>query len=345
MKVLLVKTSSLGDVVHALPAVTDATKQIPDIQFDWVVEESFAEIPAWHPQVSRVIPVALRRWRKNLFSSKTYQDIGRFREQLSDQQYDYVIDAQGLIKSAALTLLAKGKRVGLDKHSARESLAAMIYQQRFNVPWGMHAVDRVRMLFAAIFEYQSQLANLPLDYGLTPTVFDQSVHQNINKPYYVFLHGTTWKSKQWPLSHWQGLGQQIAEAGFQVLLPWGNQQEHQRAVEIAQDNPQAIVIDKVSLTAMASLLSAAKAVIAVDTGLGHLATALNVPTFSLYGATDPKKTGTMGSDPVWLHKPFSCSPCLKRECHYTRPHQIKPACLAVVTPEWVWGQIQARQPA
>ena len=139
MRVLLVKTSSLGDVIHALPALTDAARAIPGITFDWVVEEGFAEIPTWHPSVGNVIPVAIRRWRKNLWETIKSGEWRRFKQRLRAEKYDLVIDAQGLLKSALLTRYVKAPVAGFDRDSAREPLASRFYQRRLAVARGQHA--------------------------------------------------------------------------------------------------------------------------------------------------------------------------------------------------------------
>ena len=154
MQVLIVKTSSMGDVLHTLPALTDALQAIPDIRFDWVVEEGFSQIPTWHPAVDRVIPVAIRRWRKNWFGNDTRQQRCDFKRTLQERRYDVVIDAQGLIKSAALiTRIAKGNKHGPDCKSAREPFASWFYNVRHEIDKQQHAVERTRELFAKSLGY------------------------------------------------------------------------------------------------------------------------------------------------------------------------------------------------
>lgn len=194
MRVLLVKTSSLGDVIHTLPALTDAARAIPGIQFDWVVEEGFAEIPAWHPAVARVIPVAIRRWRKNLWQTLRNGEWRRFKQRLKEVDYDLVIDAQGLLKSAWLTrYVGKTPVAGLDRDSAREPLASRFYRRAYPVAWGQHAVERTRQLFAQALDYP--LPESVGDYGLDR---EQLADADPGAPYLVFLHGTTWDTKHWP---------------------------------------------------------------------------------------------------------------------------------------------------
>ncbi|MCF5575439.1 lipopolysaccharide heptosyltransferase I, partial [Pseudomonas syringae] len=229
MRVLLIKTSSLGDVIHALPALTDAARALPGIRFDWVVEEGFAEIPAWHPAVDRVIPVAIRRWRKNLWQTFRSGEWRRFKDRLREQRYDLVIDAQGLFKSAWLTRYIDAPVAGLDRDSAREPVASRFYDRALPVARGQHAVERLRQLFAQALGYP-----LPVgmgDYGLKPLAALDGAPQ---APFVLFLHGTTWDTKHWPEVYWRQLAELMAARGFQVQLPWGNPTEKARAERIAE---------------------------------------------------------------------------------------------------------------
>lgn len=334
MRILFVKTSSMGDIIHSLPALTDASRIYPDISFDWVVEENFAEIPRWHSHVSNVIPVALRRWRKKPWQNIASGEIRHFIKRLRQENYTHVVDAQGLIKSALITRLSRGERYGLNWHSAWEPLASLAYQKRIAVDPELHAVTRVRTLLACALDYT--LPTTVADYGVVKEKLPTSPYQ---APYVVFLHATTWTTKHWPIEYWQQLLTTTAREGFNVLLPWGNSKEQQQAQTIASENPRAIVLPKLDLTAMAGVIAKAKAVVTVDTGLGHLAAALNVPTVSLYGPTDPQKTGTVGANQYHLAAEFSCAPCLQSECTYKGKAEVFPACFATITPQRVWQQL------
>ena len=294
MRVLLIKTSSLGDVVHTLPALTDAARAIPGIQFDWVVEEGFAEIPAWHPAVAQVIPVAIRRWRKHLWQTFKSGEWRRFKQRLGDTQYDLVIDAQGLLKSAWLTRYANAPVAGLDRDSAREPLASRFYDRAYAVPREQHALERTRQLFAHALGY-----TLPTgmgDYGLNRALLADSAPP----PYIVFLHGTTWASKHWPEACWRELAEQMSAQGWAVRLPWGNDNEKVRAERIAAGIEHAAVLPKLNLAGVAKVIAGASACVAVDTGLGHLAAALDVPSISLYGPTLPGRVGAYGRSQIHL---------------------------------------------
>lgn len=334
MKILVVKTSSLGDVLHTLPALTDAAKKYPEIRFDWVVEEAFAEIPAWHPRVDKVIPIAWRRWRKQLLQSYRSGEWQTFFSQLRATHYDRVIDAQGLMKSGLVTRLARGLRCGLDKHSAWEFMACLAYQKQVTVAPQQHAIDRVRQLFAAVLDYS--VPDTTPDYGVLRTQFPKSVTDD---NYLVFAHGTTWASKHWPESYWKNLVKIATNAGYTVCLPWGNAEEQARAQRLASVSAHAVVLPKLNLRGIAGVLAHARAVVAVDTGLGHMAAALNIPTVSLYGPTDPSLTGTRGESQQQLAAQFPCAPCLKEVCHYSSPSEVQPACFSKLSSSLVWQQL------
>lgn len=343
MRVLLIKTSSLGDVVHTLPALTDAARAIPGIKFDWVVEEGFAEIPTWHPAVGKVIPVAIRRWRKNLWQTIKNGEWRRFKQSVRAEKYDLVIDAQGLLKSAWLTRYVKAPVAGLDKHSAREPLAARFYSRRLAVARGQHAVERVRQLFAVALGYD--LPKTMGNYGLN---VERLVELPRKYPYVVFLHGTTWESKHWPELYWRQLTERMGQIGVVVKLPWGNPLEKARAERIAKGLRNVEILPKLNLGGVGKVLAGAQACVAVDTGLGHLAAALDVPTISLLGPTNPILTGAYGKGQIHLASDFPCAPCMQKQCTYSptaedaRRFDLKrerPLCFTRLNPERVASRL------
>ena len=298
MNVCLVKTSSMGDVLHTLPALTDAQNALPDITFDWVVEENFAEIPRWHGAVKRVIPIALRRWRKQPFSTNTQQAWKRYRTLLQENQYDAVIDAQGLVKSAFFaTRLAQGTKYGYNRQCAREPLASFFYDHRFYVAYQQHAVERIRQLFSLSLGYE--LPQTPGDYGIARHFPNHA----IEKPYIVFIHATTRADKHWLEDEWKKTAEKLtALFDVEIRFPWGNEQEHQRAQRITNGLDKTTVLPKLTLTELADQIANAKAVISVDTGLAHLTAALDKPNITLYGATDPKLIGTYGKNQIYIKR-------------------------------------------
>ena len=366
MRILLVKTSSLGDVIHTLPAVTDAARALPGIRFDWIVEEAFAEIPSWHPAVERVIPVAMRRWRKNPFARATRAEWKTFRATLDAAPYDFVLDAQGLIKSAWLAVKARAPVHGLDFRSAREPLASLAYARRYAVPWGRHAVRRVRELFAAVLGYplpedaqgEDDGANFAdaAAYGLDRARIPNGEANTSNDvdnapPRLVFLHGTTWPTKHWPENHWRELARLATGAGWNVRLPWGSETELTRAQRIAKDLDGAHVLPPLPLAGLASELSSAIACVAVDSGLGHLAAALDVPTLSLFGPTNPGFTGAWGHRQRRLATDFPCAPCLRKTCSLRSSGSsasssgVDAPCFVRLAPARVWEILGAMRQA
>ncbi len=287
----------MGDVIHNLPVVNDILQHIPDAQIDWVVEESFADIPKLHPAVHRVIPVAMRRWRKQLFSKTTWQEIRAVKETLANTSYDAVIDTQGLLKSAWLAHYANGPLLGYDRHSIREPLASLFYNQRFTISYQQHAVTRNRTLAAMSLDYS--VPNDAPDYGIAKNdaagdrmdIGFQS--NNIGNKYIIGLHGTSRDSKLWPVDQWVALGQALNAQGLVLALPWASPAELERATEVSGQVENCTVLPKLSIGAVAGVIASATGAVGVDTGLSHLAVALNIPTIAIYTDTNPVLTGVM----------------------------------------------------
>jgi heptosyltransferase-1 len=250
-------------------------------------------------------------------------------------QYDRIIDAQGLYKSAAIACLARGERSGYARDSAREPLAARTYAQRISAPPGLHAIERCRSLFAGTLGYAVPRGDP--DYGLSRDRFP-AVHAS-SRPYLVFNHASTWPTKSWPRPYWNDLLERAARQGLRVLLPWGNAVERGQSERLARRHDNADVLPELTLEQLAGVLANAAAVISVDTGPGHLTAALGTPGISIYGATDPALTGTVGKNQHHVEARFSCAPCLSRRCGYAGSAQVAPACYATVSPDRVWGTL------
>ncbi len=329
MHVLLIKLSSMGDVLHTLPALTDAAKAIPGIKFTWVVEEGFQEIPRWHPAVTQVIPVALRKRKfKQIFSALST---------IRAQKYDLVLDAQGLIKSAVLARLARNTKIaGLDHNSARESVASWFYSHKYLVAKNQHAVQRVRQLFAQSLNYS--LADLPVVYGLDSSNFAEPLHK-CEMPYLMFLHGTTWESKHWPDQYWLELARIAGKNGYKVQVTWATAEQKSRAQTLADKCSNVIMLPHLNLNQAAATLQYAAGAVAVDTGFAHLTAALEKPLVAIYGATDVTKAGTMGSNNINLASKFSCAPCGRRKCTLVSPGELQPPCMREMTPKVVWDRL------
>jgi heptosyltransferase-1 len=329
MRILIVKTTSLGDIIHTFPALTDALKAFPDLTVDWVVEKPFMNVVSWHPAVRRAIPVSVRQWRKKPFCRETLTAIWELIKSLRAEKYDYIIDAQGLIKSAVIARFAQGERLGFDKNCARESLASYLYQGKISVDKTAHAVVRIRQLFAMGLGYAPEQA---IDYGMTKI----PAGQRLDNPTVLLLHGTTWRTKHWPDIYWKQLATLLTEKNIDVKCVWGNEAEKKRAEFICEGLSRAQVMPKLTLDEVASFIQGMHAVVAVDTGLGHLSEALHIPTVSLYGPTDPARTGTVGGHEIYMVGNLPCQPCLKTTCaisDMTSP--TDPPCMGQLTPEKV----------
>ncbi len=275
--ILLVKTSSLGDVIHNLPVVSDIRRHFPAAEIDWVVEENYLAIPRLHPAVGRVIPLAWRRWRKELAARATWREMSAFRHALRATQYDHIIDTQGLLKSAVVARLARGYRTGGCAEGIREPLAARCYDRCIPVAYAQHAVDYCRAIAAGALGYS---ADAPAEFGIQSAPL--AAKWLPEKGYAVFLHAAGQESKLWPESHWVALGAALAAAGLSAILPWGNAAEKARSERLAERIPQACVAPRLDLAAMAGLLAGARLVVGLDTGLTHFAAALERPTVAIY---------------------------------------------------------------
>lgn len=284
MRVLIIRTTSLGDVVHAVPIVRDLHDHQGEVQIDWVAEESFAALVRLNRGVNRVIPVALRRWRHGFLSRSTWREVRAFRHDLRREHYDVVIDLQQQVKGALLAGLARGPVHGPDRASAREAAATLFYRHRYRVDAGKHLIDRCRRLVGRVFAYEPAG---PPRFALQPP----PVSAAPDSPFVVCVHGTSREEKLWPEAHWKALLEHFAKAGLVVVLPWGDNAEAARSQRLAAGALGVVVPPRRTLPELAALLAAATLVVGVDTGLTHLAAALGRPTVALFVTSDPQSDG------------------------------------------------------
>ncbi|AFJ03373.1 Lipopolysaccharide heptosyltransferase I [Methylophaga frappieri] len=344
MRVLIIKLTSMGDLMHALPALTDAVREFPGIIFDWVVDEAFAEVPQWHPAIRNIITTSHRRWKKSLWKTLRDGELRHFYRQLNTSDYDVIVDMQNNLKSALVSLLRRGPVAGLDKASCRERPAHLAYKVPIHVNPQQHAVERMRQIMAQALNYPSPTT--PADYAADFTSYAlPTLDFRLADNYLLFVHNASWLSKMWPVKHWQRLVLLAVEAGYQVLIPSGNQAEYLRAEQIAMVSGHAYALPRLSLNHMAALLQNATAAICSDTGLAHLAAVASTPALTLYGSTDPNLIGTFGQHQSHLVSDKACVPCYKRGCPRPEAEAGLPVCMQEMAPESVWHGLQSLLPA
>jgi heptosyltransferase I len=293
LKILIVKTSSMGDVVHTMPTITDIATHRPDAQIDWMVEVPFASLPAMHPAVRKVHTIAWRKWRKSLFESDTRDAMKRARADLRSEYYDLILDVQGLIKSAFFSAQARGLRAGYDWKSAREHFASVWYQQVATVDRKLHAVQRSRLLAAAHLGYRPEGAP---DFAIRmpdPTWLPPST-KPYTKPFVVLIPGASRPEKLWPDERWIAIANHIASRGLEIVWLWGSKEEGSRCVSLAAQSDGEIP-PFLSVQDASALLARAKAVIGLDTGFSHIAAAFGVPTVGIYCDHEPGLVGITGN--------------------------------------------------
>jgi heptosyltransferase I len=288
--VLFIKTSSLGDVIHHMPAVTEARRYRPDATFAWVVEETFAPLVRLHPAVDEVIPVAWRRWRKSLWSPATIHEIAGSLRSLGGGRYDEVIDTQGLLRSAFIARFVRGHRHGYESRSVREPAASLFYDVRHRVSRDLHAIERNRTLTGLALGYTPTGTS---DFGFDRTHFKASQQR-----YAVLLHATARPEKEWSVENWIAVATVLAQAGLEPILPWGTQAEQLRSKHIADSVPGAGIPERMPLDKVAELIAGAQFVVGVDTGLLHLAAALGVPVVAIFTGSEPRLTAPIGRGPI-----------------------------------------------
>lgn len=289
MRILLVKLSSMGDVIHNFPVVTDILRVRPDTIVDWVTEAMYRDLVALHPGVTQKLEVHLRWIKKHFWRDAPWFQHMDDRQALVQEDYDEIIDTQGLIKSVMVARWATGRKNGYARVSAREPFSARFHDRTFEIGKEQHAVERNRQLAAAALDYRVEG---PPDYGIVaPTLTLPWCPQG---RYAVLLHASSRANKQWPRAHWIALGRTLQQRGVTLVLPWGKEIEKQESEAMARELPGAVVPPKMSFPEAASLLAGASAVVGVDTGLAHLAVALGRPTLGLYLTTQPARTGLYG---------------------------------------------------
>jgi heptosyltransferase-1 len=288
-QILLVRMSSLGDILHTFPAATDVRRALPHARLDWVVEEAYVPLVRMHPGVTRVIPFALRRWRRQLHRPQAWREMSTFRAALREQRYDAIVETQGLVKSAVVAGVARGPVHGFGPGTAREPWVSRFYDFRYEFGASDHKIERYRAVAARALGYD---CGTSLDYGISAP---ERPSWGPDGGYCVLLHATARAAKLWPEEHWIEVGRSLRSRGTVCVLPWGNANERQRSERLAEGIGGALVPPAMPIAEAAGLIGNAAAVLGVDTGLMHLAAALRVPVVGIFCDSEPLDAQPLGT--------------------------------------------------
>ena len=283
----------MGDLMHALPAITEAKHQINNITFDWVVDKSFSSVPKWHPSVENTIETNHREWKLNLFSSQSRNEMKKVLNKIDESEYDLIVDMQNNLKSAFLSFMCNSSVTGLDAKSAREYPAHLAYEKKIMVPKAMHAIQRQKQLLASALGYKTDTENT--DYGISKANFKKPLDMPSNN-YAICVQNASWITKQWPIESWKELLRILEKRDINLLFPSGNQEELDRANEICSVSEKALALEVLPLNEIAFLIDNSEFTLCSDTGLAHLSAVVGTPSLTLYGPTDTRLIGTYGEN-------------------------------------------------
>ena len=292
-EILFIKTSSMGDILHHMPAVTDARRRFPQARITWVVDELYAPLAALHPAVDEIVPIAVRRWRKRLLELPTWNEVRDATAKLRARHYDAVIDTQGLVRTALMTKLIGGASHGYDADSIREPFAARFYDRTYSVSWDLHVIARNRALTGLALDY---IPEGDPDYGFDRKYFKPEAAA----PYAILFHATAKINKEWPEDRWIEVGKSLAARGLEVVLPWGSDTERERSERIAAQVPNASVPERRPIIEVGKLIAGAQLVVGVDTGFLHIAAALGIPLVAVFTIVKSHTAIPMGPGKVEL---------------------------------------------
>ncbi|MGI9215337.1 MAG: lipopolysaccharide heptosyltransferase I [Gammaproteobacteria bacterium] len=366
MKILVIKMSSIGDLIHTFPAIIDAKLHIKDLSIDWMVDEDFLEIINIYKNfnnlqaIDQIISIPLRKIKRNILKELIKFNFKNFLNQVRSVEYDLIIDPQGLLKSALLAKLAKTKNiVGFDFNSCREKFASFLYQNKITVNKDLHAIFRTKKLFANSLNYPYQEEIGKINYGLDLKSFKnltKFIPETLfnHKKYIVLLHGTSWESKHWSINYWNQLSKLIIADNISIVIFVNDIKQQQFAEQLLTflnntlDNNESnnyknkiIILSKLNFSNIIVILANALGVVAVDTGFAHLAASIGLPIVGIYGPTSISRSGVLGNKSLNLQSNYPCSPCYSRIClkYYNEGFKIKQPCFLELTPNIVFEQL------
>ena len=286
----------MGDLMHALPALTEAKEHFKEIKFDWVVDKAFWEVPKWHPAVNKIITTDHRNWKKQLLSPNSRKAFRSVIHEINTTDYDLVIDMQNNLKSALVSFMCKHQVIGMDSKSVIEYPAHFSYNKKISISKALHAITRQKILLSNALGYSTSSLN---DYGVSDMEFKKPSF-NLPDRYVVLVQNASWKTKQLSIKNWQLLVKHFDDSGIEMILPSGNEEEHQRAKQIASFSDKAYALRPIPLNETAHIMKKAEFSVCSDTGLAHLSAVVETPSVTLYGPTDTKLIGTEGKNQLHL---------------------------------------------
>lgn len=368
MRILIIKLSSIGDLIHTFPAIIDAKLYVKDLIIDWMVDEDFFEIIDIYKNfndfqaIEKIITIPLRKIKRNVYKEIFKFNVRNFLDNLRSIKYDLIIDPQGLLKSAILTMLCKSHQtVGFNFNSCREKLASFIYNNTIEVNKNLHAIFRTKKLFADSLNYPYQENVTNINYGLDPKSFTQLIKSMPEKlysfPYIVLLYGTSWESKHWHTDYWSNLCKLIIEDNKTIVMLVKEPAQQQFAEQIAiflikninnytnnsnENKNRLIILSQLNFFQITVILANAVAIVAVDTGFAHLAASMKIPVVAMYGPTSKNTSGILGNTNVNLQSNYHCSPCYSRICleYYRGKSKIKQPCFLEITPQVIFNKLK-----
>jgi lipopolysaccharide heptosyltransferase I len=345
MKILVIKPSSFGDIIHAFAAISDLKKNNPSFEVDWYVDEQYKDIPHWNRYVDGVFSINRKRFRKlNKFSFGLAAH--RLIKKLKRRQYDVVVDLYFGLQDASLLARLGVPVIGPSRAAlsgmAQDKRLSNIYSRDVELDVSNTLVDVHRQLMSKTFGYEYTPLNV--DYGVKHESVCEERKLDESIPYLIFVHATSGKVKNWPEPYWQTLLKMAGQSGYQVLLPWGDESERKRAQRVAAEYPEkARVLDKMSLGDLACLIATSKGVVGGDTGLTHIASALGVPTIRLFGATSAQ-AAIPAANGIDISSDLECAPCMNRnncEREDIGQFSVFPPCFEMLTPYKVWDELMS----
>ncbi len=330
MKILIVKASSLGDIIHAFPALTYLRNKYPDATIDWVIEKPFEALVKEHPAVNNTLTIDTKTWRRSPLSYQTFSALNSFRKELRKKKYDLVFDLQGNTKSGLITLFANAStKVGFGKSTVAEGLNCLFTSQQYNPPKGNNIRDDYLFLVQRYFNDDAPVCapSLPL-------------HNRSDPFQFMVCPGSAWKNKQLPFATLKSLLERIsATYEGEFLFVWGNAKEKEYCEALHTHFSEcSMVADYMPLPLLQNRMKEMGLVIAVDSLPLHLAATVGVATFSVFGPSSAKKYAPQGKEHLFYQGECPYGRHFEKRCPVLRTCPTG-ACMSTLSPDPLFAQL------